>query len=210
MKIINDFATSPNNKVAFTIFKHEEQPNSLVIILPGAGYTSQAPLLHYSCGIYFSKGYDVLQVNYNYPREFIANLSEDDFYSDVESVLKKALEDSTYSNFVFIAKSMGTIALSHFITKPEFNNAKSIWLTPLIKRNDVYNALLNLKTKAKGLCIVGGIDPTYDSSKFNDIRTNKNIESILIEGTNHNLEFDNDVLKSIGAISNIMNNVVKF
>ncbi|WOD65301.1 alpha/beta hydrolase (plasmid) [Niallia taxi] len=208
MKIINDFATSPNKKVAFTIFKHEEQPNSLAIIFPGVGYTAQAPLLHYSCGIYFKKGYDILQVNYNYPREIIANLSEEDFYSDVESVLKKALTDNTYSNFVFIAKSMGTIALSYFITKPEFSNAKSIWLTPLIKRNDVYNALLTLKSK--GLCIVGGIDPTYDSSKFNDIKTNKNIEPILIEGTNHNLEFDNDVLKSIEAISIIMNNVVKF
>lgn len=208
MKIISDFATSPNKRVAFTIFKHEEQSNSLAIIFPGAGYTAQAPLLHYSCGIYFKKGYDVLQVNYNYPREIIANLSEEDFYSDVESVLKKALADSTYSDFVFIAKSMGTIALSYFITKTEFSNAKTIWMTPLIKRNDVYKALLNLKNN--GLCIVGGIDPTYDSSKFDDIKTNQNIEPILIEGTNHNLEFDNDVLKSIEAISNIMNYVVKF
>ncbi|MED3965943.1 hypothetical protein [Niallia taxi] len=82
---------------------------------------------------------------------------------------------------------MGTIALSYFITKLEFSNAKSIWMSPLIKRKDVYNALLSF-------CIVGGIDPTYDSSKFNYIKTNKNIEPILIEGTNHNLEFDNDVL----------------
>lgn len=58
------------------------------------GYTAQAPLLHYSCGIYFKKGYDVLHVNYNYPREIIANLSEEDFYSDIESVLKKALTDN--------------------------------------------------------------------------------------------------------------------
>ncbi|CAM5223367.1 hypothetical protein UACE39S_00635 [Ureibacillus acetophenoni] len=32
----------------FRMFKQKEETNNLVIILPGAGYTTQAPLLHYT------------------------------------------------------------------------------------------------------------------------------------------------------------------
>lgn len=124
MKIINDNTRSTNRFIPFILYKQEEKSNSLTIILPGAGYTTQAPLLHYTTGIMFKKGSDVLLVNYNYSQEVLSSLSEDEFTSDVQAVIKAILKDNDYTDFTIVAKSIGTIALTYLLKNPNYHSAK--------------------------------------------------------------------------------------
>ena len=52
--------------VPFTLISKEENSKNLAIFLPGAGYTVQSPLFHYSKDIFINKSFDVLQVKYQY------------------------------------------------------------------------------------------------------------------------------------------------
>ena len=51
-------------EIPYTLLSNNESSNSLVIMLPGAGYSAQAPLFHYSTGVFLNKSFDELQVNY--------------------------------------------------------------------------------------------------------------------------------------------------
>lgn len=187
--------------------KHSAQ---LAIILPGMGYGSQAPLLHFSAGVFISKGYDVLQVDYQYNNQDYEDFSEisDAIKLDVRHVIDDVLTNKTYTDFCLIGKSLGTIAMSAELTREVFKNAKAVWLTPLIHRDDVLNAMI--ESKNKGLCIIGDKDPCYTEERFLKAAENPNIITKLIPNVNHSLEYDGNPVESIGVLRNVMSAIEKF
>ncbi|QED46295.1 hypothetical protein [Cytobacillus dafuensis] len=208
MKLINDHVKCNTKIIPYSLFKQEKQTNTLAILLPGAGYTNKAPLLHYSTGVFYTRGYDVLHVNYEFSKEELSSLNENEFTSAVQTVIDKALKENHYTDYYFIAKSLGTITLAHLLENPSFHSAKAIWLTPLLQKTDVYNALL--KSKNQGLCIIGDKDPCYIGDRFEAISHNKNLSLRLIEGVNHALEFKNNVMESIDVLKNVIRMIDEF
>jgi hypothetical protein len=55
-----------SKSIPFRLIEQKEKTNNLVIVLPGAGYTTQAPLLHFTTGLFYKKGFDVLHINYTF------------------------------------------------------------------------------------------------------------------------------------------------
>jgi len=85
MKTLGSVKTVTANKmdnfksIPYRLIEQNDETNSLVIVLPGAGYTTQAPLLHFTTGVFYSKGFDVLHINYKFSREEMPALNERDF-----------------------------------------------------------------------------------------------------------------------------------
>lgn len=208
LSIMNDIAFSNNREIPFTLFKNENQTDTLAIILPGIGYTTQAPLLYYSRNIFYHRGYDVLQVNYRYIPDIFYSISEEEFTNDVEAVIEKVFTNHSYSNYIIIAKSIGTIALSYLLDKPTFKMANAIWLTPLLKRTSIYNALL--KNFNKGLCIIGDNDHHYVPERFEEIKRNQNMRCMLIEGVDHGLEDESDLTRSLDVLKSVLMEIKEF
>jgi hypothetical protein len=208
LKIINDTAQSINRSVPFSFFQQKEKANGLAIFLPGAGYTNQAPLLHFTTKVFYNKGYEILHVNYNYSKEVLHSLSEEEFTIDVQAVINKILTEYQYKHFCIVSKSIGSIVMSYLLKDITFQNAKTIWLTPLLKIRDVYTALLN--SNHNGICICGDQDPYYDKEKFEELNGNKNINPILIKGVNHQLEIEDNPIKSIEVLKEIIIKIENF
>ncbi|MGG3572984.1 hypothetical protein ABES25_02705 [Bacillus gobiensis] len=57
-KTVNGYNGLP---VQIAHFK-QRTAGTLAILLPGLGYTNQAPLLYYSLRVFLNRGYDVLEV----------------------------------------------------------------------------------------------------------------------------------------------------
>ena len=197
-----------NNIYPYRLIEQKEQSNNLAIILPGAGYTTQAPLLHFTTGLFFTKGYDVLHINYSFNREEMAALSEKDFTKNVQSTIDKALKNKEYRNYFIVAKSIGTIALSYLQPNTKFEISNLIWLTPLIQRDDVFNAMLN--SNNKGLCIIGDKDPCFIKDRFERLKSNYHLQIKLIEGTNHSLELDGKPIESIEIVKSVISTINDF
>ena len=92
--------------IPYTMLSKVESSKNLAIILPGAGYTSQAPLLHYSTGVFLNKSFDILQVNYQYNNKVYDDFSMDEISDaiklDVKTVLDDVLSNKAYENFYLI------------------------------------------------------------------------------------------------------------
>ncbi|MGJ7912437.1 alpha/beta hydrolase [Neobacillus sp. LXY-1] len=208
MKIVNDLVSSNNRNIPFTLYKQDNRTDSLTIILPGTGYTTQKPLLYFSTSASLQKGFDVLQVNYEYSKEELSLLSEQEFTADVIAVIEPILKNERYSKINIIAKSIGTIALTYLLDNLIFETAMTIWLTPLLQRDDVFNALLN--SSNKGLLIIGDRDHCYIEERYKELKSNNNISLKLIEGVNHSLEFEGNIFNSIDALKKVINLIYEF
>jgi hypothetical protein len=198
--------------IPFTLVSKEEKSKNLAIILPGKGYTIQGPLLHYSIGVMLNKEFDVLQVNYQYNNKAYDAFSNEEISEaikyDVKTVVDNALQDTLYENFYLIGKSLGTIAMSSELRREVFRDAKAVWLTPLLQRDDVFDAMV--KSKNRGLCIIGDKDPFYIEERYKNLTNNPNIDSKLIPNVDHSLEYDNNVVGSIDVLRSVINDIEQF
>ncbi|MHA7138024.1 alpha/beta hydrolase [Rossellomorea arthrocnemi] len=198
--------------VPYTLISQGEETKGIAILLPGLGYTVQAPLLHYSTGIYLHKGYDVLHINYQYTSADYEGFSieevDDALKHDVKEVVDQVLQEKNYSRIHLVAKSFGTIALSNELTRESFQDAELIWLTPLIKEDEVFQAMLD--SGQEGICIMGDADRHYEEARFNELKSNHRLDLHLIKGVNHSLEHDFQVLDSISTHKEIMSIIEAF
>ncbi|WP_019241651.1 MULTISPECIES: hypothetical protein [Bacillus] len=200
--------------LTYTLLKNDSKSNKLAILLPGWGYTTQKPLFHYITGIYLNSHYDVLQVNYKYDQDHFEAKSKEEFITaikyDTNAAISHLLANSTnnYEQFNLIGKSIGTIALSDISQKDIFRKAKLIWLTPLLKIDEVFQSITNRKQKS--FCIIGDADPNYNTKRFNTLKTNSHIRTKLIPGVNHSLEYDHNVIASIKELKKIIIEIDEF
>ena len=190
------------------LMKQKETTTKLAIILPGAGYTSQGPLLHFSSGHYFKQGFDVLQVNYRFSEAELNPFDAEGFSANVLHTLEEMLIETNYDQCVIVAKSIGTIALANLLKHPTFLNASAIWLTPLLHRDDVYQAMLQVKNNS--FCIIGDKDFCYREDRFTNLKSNPTLETLLIPNGDHSLENKEDVLGSIDMLKDVISGIIKF
>ena len=198
--------------ITFSLLMNETESNNLAILLPGAGYTVQAPLLHYSTGVFINKTYDVLHINYQYNDKFYDDFSREELTNaikhDVKTVIDKVLKNSTYHNYYLIGKSLGTIAMSSELKRDVFRHAKAIWLTPLLQRDDVFNAMLH--SQHEGLCFIGDNDSCYVEDKYNQLIENTTITFKLIPNVDHALQYENNTIESINVLKTIIQDIENF
>lgn len=199
-------------QVPFTLISEVENSKNLVVFLPGAAYTVQSPAFHYSQELFIQNGFHVLQVNYRYNDKAyddftIEELSEAIKY-DVKTVVDEVLKDSSYENFYFVAKSLGTIAMSSLVEWDIFKVAQIIWLTPLLQRDDVFDAMLNRENR--GLCIIGDNDRCYIKERFEQLDDKSTIVAKLLPNVNHSLEYNQNIIESIDVLKDVMNDIQEF
>lgn len=198
--------------VPFTLLSNNDHSKNLAIFLPGAGYTVKSPVFHYAEELYMNKSFDVLQVNYLYNDKSYDDFSMDEISEaikyDVKTVLDKVLGDTSYENFHLIGKSLGTIALSTELSRGIFKDAKIVWLTPLIHRDDVLEAMVT--STNKGLCFIGDNDRCYTEERYNQVTNNPNIAARLFSKVNHGLQYDSNPVESIDVLKDIINDMNHF
>jgi hypothetical protein len=199
-------------EVPYSLIKHEKVSNQLAIFLPGEGYTNSRPLFHFTEDVFMNHAIDVLELDYQYKEKAYDEFTMEEICEavqyDVEKVLNHFLSETSYDQYYFVAKSIGTIGLSAVLAKPEFENANIIWLTPLLIRDDVLEAMIN--SSHSSLSFIGTNDRNYDVPRYERMKQNSNIISKVISNVNHGMQYEADTLGSIEVLKNIMTDIEKF
>ena len=199
-------------QVPFSLVREEENSKNLVVFLPGAAYTVQSPVFHYSQEIFLDNSFDVLQVNYRYNDKAYDEFSKEELIEavrhDVRKVLDKVLKDTSYEKFYFVGKSIGTIAMSSELNREIFKEANAIWLTPLLQRDDVFTAMVN--SENRGLCIIGDNDRCYVEERFDQLKIKLNLVAKSLPNVNHSLEYNHNMVESIDVLKEVINDIQEF
>lgn len=182
----------------------EQNSDTLVVILPGEGYSNMKPIMYYTQKITSELGLDVICIDYGFQishKDFDIQTELDIVIGETKDVLKKCL-DKNYKNIVFIGKSLGTI-IQNKLSKGLIDYEQiHIYLTPVDK---TFENTINYPC----LVITGTADNKINSSNMIKIGKMKNIELIKIYRGNHRLECS-DALKSIEMLNETMKMLRKF
>lgn len=191
-----------------TLFRHSKDPQKVALVFPGLAYNSQMPLLHYTIKAIIDSGINVLAVDYDYSNnpEFLKQsqrIRSDWLIEDVEASLRVITEDEKQEVVCLTGKSLGTLAVGHLLeTHEDLRDAKTIWLTPLIKNPELLEQMLAYMKDA--VLVIGAKDPHYDSDIIDRLNATTQLGGIVIEEANHSLEIEGDVTKSLRVLMQIV------
>jgi hypothetical protein len=148
----------------------------VALILPGAGYTAQAPLLYWSTRALADAGWDVWGIDWH---SDIDGTVRQDMQGFVESALAQAEGVLPNPPELVVAKSFGTFALPFF----EDRDVRAAWLTPILTDSVVSEALAGV-TRGAHLGIGGTADPAWRPDLVGETRA----QLVTVAGANHSLE----------------------
>lgn len=197
-----------------TFFRQTAGTHHLAILLPGAGYTATMPLMYYPMRLLLTLGADVLRVEYAYlgraeyealsPAERVRWLC-----TDVTAATRVALARRPYHQLTLVGKSLGTLAMGYLLTTENgLQEAQAIWLTPLLWNERLRSQIQQIKPRS--LFASGTADPHYDPSHLAELLAATNGEAVVVEGANHSLEIEGDVVASLKALEQVVRAVQTF
>lgn len=198
--------------IPFTMAGLTDRAERLAVLLPGAGYTTKAPLFHYSSSMFLEEAMDVLEINYPYRDDFYQDFSWEELteaiHYDVNMVLDHVLMDKPYRQIIILAKSIGTLCMDSILRNEYAEEMKAIWVTPLLKEEGVLNALADAAYPS--LCIIGDKDPNYTPEGLERIGRNPLAAARLYPNMHHGLEQEGHILNSIDLLKSIMKDIKTF
>lgn len=213
MKTINrTIKTDQGQAINYSLVLNQDQTRKLAIFLPGIGYTAKGPLFHYTERLLAEQEYDILRINYDYNNplynEYTMAEIEEAVKQDAKQVIDQVLKGSIYEKFFLVAKSLGTIALANELERKKFKGAKTVWLTPLIKHEDIFQAMKTSQNPA--LSFIGDKDHYYERSRMEELQANKDLDSHVLKDVNHGMDFIGDPLKSIDVLKDVITDIQAF
>ena len=168
----------------------DQGTSSWAIVLPGAGYTAQAPMLWYARRVALEAGRGVLVITDVFDRD------RDDPTPWVEDRGEAALRHlrAQDPHPLLIAKSFSSLA-SRLAAAADL---PAVWFTPLIASTETAVAeqvLSGLRAAREPRLLIGGSeDPTWDGRVA---LTLANAEVVELAGADHSLEVAADVSRSL-------------
>jgi pimeloyl-ACP methyl ester carboxylesterase len=172
------------------------------------------PLLYYPMLELLRIGADVLRVETVYVKrpEFAALSPAEKAHwvcTDAAAACRAALAQRSYQQITLVGKSLGTLAMGHLLTtEAALAKARVIWLTPLLW-HDMLRSQIR-QARPRSLFAVGTADPHFSATGLAEVELATEGEKVVIDGGNHSLEIEGDVMASLQAVEQVMRAVQIF
>jgi hypothetical protein len=161
---------------------HEGDAGRCAVVLPGIAYFSQAPLLWFAREAAQARGWSVLELTERAPRE-------ENPFAWMRERAARALAAAEAETVAVIGKSLASVAAPLVAER----RLPAVWLTPLLNRAEVIEAL---ETPTAPALLVGSpADPTWGHG-----RVPTGPEVLELEGLDHSLQIEGDPLGSLHVL----------
>ena len=173
---------------------HEGDADRRLVLLPGARYLSQAPLLWFTREAAQARGWSVCELDERAP-------AERDPFEWMPARAKQLLDDTDARRVCVVGKSLGSVAAPLTADR----GLPAVWLTPLLTRREVADALA--RSEAPALAIGSPDDPTWGGGTVPD---NPALETLELPGLDHSLQVSGDPSASLDVLGRVVERVGAF
>lgn len=193
-----------NEPVPHRFWRHEEETDQAMLLLPGADVFLQTPILYYCFLEGLHRGADILWVGYHARPQFAALSMEDKGIwarQDSVAAYQALLEQRSYKRLTLIGKSLGTLALEHLLSASSVTvPVQVVWLTPLLQDQLVRAHIRQVAYPS--LLIIGTQDHQYDPVYLREVQERWTDEKhlLIIEGADHGLAVGADGTDTLGSL----------
>ena len=180
------------NGISYNYF--DSTSNKVCFMFSGTGYTYEKPLLYYSTELMLELGYDVVQVCYSFNSKQFEQEPEAIsamVYNAANSIVEYVLSTKSYTEAVYIGKSLGTLPITDFYMQQSSSiPSRYVLLTPLLRLEHVMKNLL----KKQAFLAIGTADPHYSKESLEQLSSH---ELAIVENADHSLEITNHTVESV-------------
>jgi hypothetical protein len=169
------------------VLQHEGDPTRCVVLLPGRLYLSQAPLLWFAREAAQAGGWSAVEVDERAPED-------QDPFAWMREQAQRAVEATDADLVVVVGKSLGSAAAPMAAEA----DLPAVWLTPLLTRPDVADALA--RASAPALAVGSPDDPSWGEGNVPD---NPSLEVLELPGLDHSLQVDGDPMASLDVLRTV-------
>jgi hypothetical protein len=173
---------------------HEGDPGRCAVVLPGVRYFSQAPLLWFAREAAQAAGWSVLELSERAP-------GDQEPFEWMRKRAASALDATDAATVAAIGKSLGSAAAPLVAER----GLPAVWLTPLLVRPDVVDALAT--STAPALLVGSSTDPTWSDGEQ---PRGGAVEVLEFEGLDHSLQVEGDPLASLDVLRQVTQRVGDF
>lgn len=163
------------------------------VLIPGRGYTTNAPLLAYAAEALRRRGVQPYEIEWQVP----ADLSAGEPGPWVRQQVMSAL---TADTLLLVAKSLGTLAAPLAAER----NLPAVWLTPLLRYPEVVEALE--RAPAPFLLVGGTADALWDGATARRLTPHV----LEVEGGDHSLLVPGPLARSAEVLGRISTAIEEF
>ncbi|NRD79907.1 alpha/beta hydrolase [Bacillus sp. BRMEA1] len=199
------------NDKAISYTHIETGSQTICFMFSGSGYNYDKPLFYYATMTMLHNKIDIVHIHYSYEEHFLKKSLEEvskTMVDDINPIISEVLNNGQYSEKIFLGKSLGTIPIANDLMKrDEFLNTTMILLTPLLKYDLIFDAILN--SEHQGLLIIGDNDPHYNIDQIEEL-SKSNLLIEVIQNANHHLDIGEfETTNSIFALSRVMEKLLE-
>ena len=185
----------------------------LVLVLPGSGYGADGPVLMLPAIALEQLGARAEIVAYpNWRPEGPDGAISDVAFRDavVAAVRELIDEGAPPSRVTFVAKSLGTllVALDGEAMAAGVGTVEAIWLTPTFGVEAIRDAVIARGWRS--LVVSGDADRWFDREAMETVVAAVGGETLTIEGADHSLIIDGDVLATVEGLRRLAETVLRF
>jgi hypothetical protein len=173
------------------VLQHEGDPGRCAVLLPGARYPSQAPLLWFAREAAQARGWSVIEIDERAP-------DDEDQFEWMRGQAKRGLAATRAELTVVVGKSLGSVAATMV-------DGPAVWLTPLLTRPDIVAALA--ATSSPALLVGSPADPTWGDGELPE---NPLLEVVELPGLDHSLRVSRDPIASLDVLRTVTQRVASF
>lgn len=177
--------------------------DTLLVLLPGLGYTNQMPLMFYLRELGVVRGWDLLEIDYDYrrvPRETTSEQWTARFVADVEPVIRAAVTRGGYGKLVLAGKSIGTSVMTSILNHGIEAATAYIWLTPLLRNPHVNESV---RTHHPSIAVFGDADYAVQDVDLAPL-AQAGVKMVIAPGADHGMMIPGNVAESIANIARAM------
>jgi hypothetical protein len=183
------------NEQPWTWRTRDGDPGRVATILPGQGYTSEAPLLSYAGAALAGAGWTVRSFVWSRPSRGRGEATE--VYS---RVVRDAVEKAPSAHHLLIGKSLGTLVLPLAVEL----RLPGAWLTPLISASGTAEVRAAATTLADdgappALLVGGTADELWDGG----VAKASGADVVEVPGANHSMEIPGDWRRSLEILGEV-------
>jgi hypothetical protein len=173
---------------------HGSEAADRVVLLPGAGYSTQAPLLWFACRLALARGAGALAL-------LDALGAGDEPFGWALDRARRALDHAPAARTVVIGKSLASAAAGLVADR----GLAALWLTPLLDQPVVVEGLA--RAAAPTWLVGGTLDPTWRPSALPAAGA---IEVVELDGLDHSLEVPGDPIASLPFLERTVGVIDRF
>ncbi len=200
---MTDLPAIPRTNARCASLRDSGRGTGLAVLLPGLHNGCDQPLLHSAARLLDARGWRVWELHFSYARDPAFNAADtaariDMLEADGAAILAQALQMAPDGPFLFVGKSLGTLAMGGMVAAGLPGRAGLVWLTPLLSGTP-----LMARMQAAGrpaFSLIGTRDAAFAATNSPAFHAIANLTHVTVPGMDHGWEHADGAAATAGGL----------